>query len=161
MTSCIIPGSFDPLTEGHMNLIRRAAGMFDRVTVTVMVNVSKKGCIPYAEREKIIRKACREIPNVGTERWEGLLADYVRAHPGSFVLRGVRNGAEYEQERTAAAVNRRLYPGTETLLMLSEEGCSEISSSAVREIAAFGGNYEAFVPAEVLEDIRPWLERKE
>ena len=157
MSACIIPGSFDPLTRGHLNLIERASGMFDRVTVTVMVNISKKGCIPYEERVRMIRKACGGFGNVEAELWTGLLADYMREHPGCFVLRGIRNTVDFEQEKAAAAVNRRLCPGMDTLLIPAAEEFGDLSSSTVREIAAFGGDFRAFVPKSIYQDIKKWL----
>ncbi len=157
MSMCVIPGSFDPLTLGHVDLIRRAAGIFDSVTVTVMVNKGKAGCIPYEDRVRLIRKACRGIPNVEVELWTGLLADYMRKYPGGVVVRGVRNSSEYENEQTAAAVNRRLYPGMETLLLPASDGWNEVSSSAVREIASFGGDYRPFVPGCIYRELQKWL----
>ena len=99
MSGCIFPGSFDPITCGHLDLIRRAAAMFDTVTVTVMVNRSKAGSIPYEDRVRLIRKACADLPNVKAELWQGLLAEYVRKHPGYVVIRGVRSTEEFEQEK--------------------------------------------------------------
>ena len=103
----IFPGSFDPPTRGHLDLIRRAASMMDHLTICVMVNISKAGTIPTEERVRMLEKACRDIPNVSVDRWDGLLADYMRRQePGTAVIRGVRSSAEFEQERNAAAVNR-------------------------------------------------------
>ena len=97
---------FDPPTRGHIDLIRRAAAMMDHVTICVMVNISKTGTIPTEERVRMLEKVCRDIPNVSVDRWDGLLADYMRRQePGAAVIRGVRSIAEFEQERTAAAVN--------------------------------------------------------
>ena len=161
MSGCVIPGSFDPVTLGHMDLIRRAAGLFDRVTVTVMVNRGKDGCIPYEDRVRMIRKACAGIPNVEVDLWTGLLADYMRQRPGCVVVRGVRSAGEFEKEQTAAAVNRRLYSGMETLMMPASDGWSEVSSSAVREIASFGGDFRPFVPGCVYRELKKWLKSAE
>ena len=158
MSHCIFPGSFDPPTRGHMDLIRRAARLFDRVTVTVMVNKAKNGVIPWEERVRMLEKACRDIPNVRVELWKGLLADYVRKQESPCaVLRGIRSGAEGEQEITAAGINGLLCPGLETILMPAADGLARVSSSAVREIASFGGNYNFLVPEEILEDIGKYL----
>ena len=158
MKYCVFPGSFDPPTRGHLDLIRRAAGMFDRVTVTVMVNVAKTGVIPWEERVRILKKACADIPNVKVELWKGLLADYMRQQKKpAVVVRGVRNAAEYEHEAEAAAVNRMLCPGLETVLIPASEGMNMVSSSTVREIAAFGGSYDFFIPEEIREDIDRYL----
>lgn len=157
MSACVIPGSFDPITLGHLDLIRRVSGMFEEVTVTVMVNRAKNGCIPYEDRVRLIRKACLGLPNVRTELWTGLLADYMREHPGSVVVRGIRNAAEFEQEQTAAAINRKLNPAMETLFLPASDGWSEVSSSTVREIASFGGDYRPFVPGRIYRELGKWL----
>ena len=153
MRECVFPGSFDPITRGHLNLIERAAKLYDHVTVAVMVNIGKTGAFPYEERVQLIRKACGKIPNVRAELWKGLLADYMREHPGSVVLRSVRNAGEFEQEMKTAAINSRLCPGMETLFMPAAPEWADVSSSAVREIAAFGGDFRGLVPANVYREI--------
>ena len=157
MNACVFPGSFDPITRGHMNLIERAAKMYESVTVAVMVNISKSGAIPYEERVKIIRKACSKLPNVQVVLWKGLLADYIRENAGSVVIRSVRNTGEFEQEIRAAEINRRLCPGLETVLIPADPSLADVSSSAVREIAAFGGEIRGLVPAGVYSDIKKRL----
>lgn len=154
---CVFPGSFDPVTVGHMDLIGRAAGMFDSVTVAVMVNISKNGMIPYEERVRILRKACAKFPNVQVELWKGLLADYLREHPSTVVVRSVRNAGEAELEIRTAAINRRLFPGAETLLIPASADLADISSSAVREIAGFGGDIREFVPKSVYREIMKYI----
>ena len=158
--NCVFPGSFDPPTKGHLDLIRRAAGMFDQVTVTVMVNVAKTGVIPWEERVRMLEKACRDIPNVRVDLWKGLLADYIRQQEEpAVVIRGVRNASEFEHEAEAAAINRTLCPGMETLLIPASEGMNMVSSSTVREIAAFGGNYDFLIPAKIRKDIDRYLKK--
>ena len=160
MRCCVFPGSFDPPTRGHLDLIRRASGMFDRVTVAVMVNISKAGMIPWEERVRMLEKACGDIPNVRVVLWKGLLADFVRSRKKpTVVIRGVRNAAEYEREAEAAAVNRMLCPGMETILIPSSEGMGMVSSSTVREIAAFGGTYDFLIPPEIQQDIDRFLKK--
>ena len=153
MKGCVIPGSFDPITIGHLNLIERCSALYDRVTVAVMVNIHKPGTIPHEDRVEIIRKACGGISNVQVELWKGLLADFMKEHPGKPVIRSVRSCAEFETEITSAEINRRLYPGTETLLMPAAPELADISSSAVREIAAFGGDIRGLVPENVYREI--------
>ncbi|MBR0515166.1 MAG: pantetheine-phosphate adenylyltransferase [Clostridia bacterium] len=161
MKYCVFPGSFDPPTKGHLDLIRRAAGMFDRVTVAVMVNVAKEGLIPWEERVRMLEKACRDIPNVRVVLWKGLLADFVKQQKKpAVVVRGVRNAAEYEHEAEAAAVNRMLCPGMETVLIPASDGMGMVSSSTVREIAAFGGDYDFLIPEEIQQDIGRYLKNK-
>lgn len=160
MSSCVFPGSFDPVTRGHMDLIRRAAALFDRVTVTVMVNVRKTGCFPPEKRLALLRTACADLPNVRVDRWDGLLAEYLREKGERCVLRGVRGLGEYDAEITAAAANQALNPEMETLLMPASPEASWISSSAVREIAAFGGDIRPYLPEEIAEEIAACLSNK-
>ena len=108
MKSCVFPGSFDPVTSGHLDLIRRAASLFGQVTVTVMINVNKKGTLPVGERIRILRKACADIGNVRIDRWDGLLSEYMRSKGERIVLRGVRGFDEFEQEFNSAQINRKL-----------------------------------------------------
>ena len=153
MSGCVIPGSFDPVTRGHMDLIRRAAALFDRVTVVVMVNLRKQGSFTPEERVAMLEKACRNEEKVRVDRWDGLLSEYMRIRKEKTVLRGVRSGGEYDSEMTAAQANRMLNPEMETLLLPAAEGCAWISSSAVKEIAAFGGDIRDFLPPECAEEI--------
>ncbi len=153
MTSCVFPGSFDPVTRGHLDLIERAAAQFDLVTVTVMVNIRKKSALPPEERVRLLQKACERIPNVRIDSWDGLLVEYMRNHQETLILRGVRSVAEFEAEKEAAAANRILAPEVDTWLVFSREAYSCISSSAVREIAAFSGDLSEFVPPGLAEEI--------
>ncbi len=160
MSRCVIPGSFDPVTRGHMDLIRRAAALFDQVTVVVMINVSKRSCFPAADRVRMLEKACRAVKNVRVDHWEGLLSEYMREKGEHAVVRGVRSGAEYDAENTAAQANRMLNPRMETLLLPAGDGLQWVSSSAVREIAAFGGDIRDYVPSECAEEIAAGLSNK-
>ena len=160
MKSCVFPGSFDPFTQGHMDLIRRAAKMFDRVTVTVMINIRKKGALTPAKRVKLLKKACEGMENVRVDRWDGLLADYMREKGETCVIRGVRNAAEYASESAAAAINKLLNPEMETVMIPASDGLAHVSSSAVRELAIFGGDVRAFVPENVAEEIAAALANK-
>ena len=157
MSSCVFPGSFDPFTCGHLDLVERASALFDTVRVTVMLNRSKIGSIPFADRLCLIRKACAALPNVVVDSWQGLLADYIRKYPGSIILRGVRNTAEFENEIRVADINRRLNPSAETLLMPASSQWADVSSSAVREIASFGGEIAGLVPDCIADDVIKWF----
>ena len=159
MSSCVIPGSFDPVTKGHMDLIRRAAGIFDRVTVVVMVNIHKRGTFEPEERVRLLEKACGGIPNVRVDRWKGLLSGYMREKGERTVVRGVRSGTEFDAETASAKANRMLNPEMETMLIPAGDGMDWISSSAVREIAAFGGDPRDFVPEECAEEILEGLKK--
>ena len=153
MSSCVIPGSFDPVTRGHMDLIHRAAALFEKVTVVVMVNIRKTGTFTPEERVRMLQAACRYEKNVQVEMWDGLLSDYMWEKRETTVVRGVRSGTEYDSEMISAQANRMLNPRMETLLMPATEGYTWISSSAVKEIAAFGGDIREFLPRECAEEI--------
>ena len=157
MSSCVFPGSFDPITCGHMDIIHRASVIFDQVTVAVMINREKKGFIPFEERVRILKKACCKLGNVKIDMWDGLLAEYMKIHSESIIVRGVRSAAEFEQEKAAASINKRLYPNIETILLPSCDTAGAISSSVIREIASFGGNYHGMIPECVYDDIEIWL----
>ncbi|MBR0386762.1 MAG: pantetheine-phosphate adenylyltransferase [Clostridia bacterium] len=153
MSSCVIPGSFDPVTRGHIDLIHRAAALFEQVTVVVMVNIRKNGTFTPEERVRMLQTACRDEPHVRVELWNGLLGEYMQEKQETTVIRGVRSGTEYDSEMISAQANRMLNPRMETLLMPATEGYTWISSSAVKEIAAFGGDIREFVPEACAEEI--------
>ena len=160
MVSCVFPGSFDPVTRGHMDLIGRAARVFGHVTVTLMVNIHKKSAIDTETRLALLRKACASYPNVTVDSWKGLLADYMRERNEKILIRGIRGGMELDSEMQSAAASRMLNNGYEVLFLPCAPEYAGISSSAVREIAAFGGDIRAFVPETVTEEIRALLSNK-
>ncbi|MBR1585104.1 MAG: pantetheine-phosphate adenylyltransferase [Clostridia bacterium] len=153
MKTCLYPGSFDPVTQGHMDVIRRAARMFDTVVVGVLHNPDKTGCFPVEKRVEMLKKACRDLPNVEVIAYGGLLAQLTRETGISIVIRGVRNASDLENETAMARINRQLNPELETLLLPASPECQEISASMVRQLAAFGADLKPFVPPEVLPDI--------
>ena len=160
MVSCVFPGSFDPVTRGHLDLITRASAMFDHVTVTVMVNIRKKSAVSLENRISLLRKVCGIFPNVTVDSWDGLLSEYMRLRNEHIVIRGIRNGEELEQELGAASANRMLNEQIETIFIPSDPMLRGVSSSAVREIVAFGGDIRAFVPDAVTEEIRTLLSKQ-
>ncbi len=160
MVSCVFPGSFDPVTKGHLDLISRAAFVFDHVTVALMINISKKGAIPTEKRLELLRTACRPFGNVTVESWQGLLADYMREKKEKIVIRGIRGGNELDLELQSAAAGRLLNDRYEVIFLPSDPAYKGISSSAVREIAAFGGDIRAFVPEQVAEEITVLLSNR-
>ena len=160
MVSCVFPGSFDPVTKGHIDLIARASAIFDHVTVTLMINIRKEGSISPEKRVELLQKACRHLPNVSIDRWDGLLADYMREKNEHIIVRGIRSMTEAENEMIVAAANKMLNDQTETVFIPSDPALSGISSSAVREIVSFGGNISTFVPEEIREEIECLLSKK-
>ena len=149
----VYPGSFDPATVGHEDMIRRAAAMFDRLIVAVLHNPAKRGCFPVDERVRMLEKIVAGLPNVTVACWDGLLVDFVRQEGACAVVRGLRQVSDFETEMTMAQANSRLLPGMETIFLMTrpEQGC--ISSSVVREIATFGGDVSQFVPGCIAQDV--------
>lgn len=151
---CVYAGSFDPVTVGHEDIIRRAARLCDRLLVTVMYNPNKQGAFTVAQRLEMLSRVTKDLPNVEVDAWDGLMVDYVRKMGAGFVVRGIRGVRDLESERDLAEINSRLLPELETVFLMAkpEHGC--VSSSAVREAALFGADYSSFVPACVLADIQ-------
>ncbi len=153
MNACIYPGSFDPVTVGHADIIRRAARMYDRVIVGVLHNPDKQGAFPVEKRVEMLEKVCRAFPNVQVTSYAGLLADLARETGITTVIRGVRGAADLENEMTMARINRRLNPALETVLLPADAAYQDISASMVRQLASFGADLTPFVPPETLPDI--------
>lgn len=144
---CIYPGSFDPLTLGHEDLIRRSCRLFDRVIVAVLHNPAKQGCFTVPQRLEMIRKACADLPQVEVRAFDGMLVDAVEATGAAAVIRGLRTMADYEAEKAMAQFNAELRPGTETVFLLTKPEHGHVSSSTVRELASYGAALERYVPA--------------
>ena len=157
MTSCVFPGTFDPVTKGHISLIARASEMFDHVTVTIMVNIHKNTVFTLEQRLSMLQKACRSYSNVSVDSWDGLLTDYLYQKNQRIILRGIRSAAEFEQEMFASRANRILQNQIETLFLPSEPELTGVSSSAVREIASFGGDLSGFLPEDIADEINAVL----
>ena len=151
---CLFPGSFDPVTNGHMDVIRRAAKIFDRVIVGVLHNPDKQGLFSVEQRVTMLKKACADIPQAEVIAYGGLLADLTREKNIRVVIRGVRGTGDLESETAMARINGQLDPGLETLLLPASPGCGEISASMVRQLAQFGADLKPYVPRAVLRDIR-------
>lgn len=151
---CVYAGSFDPVTIGHEDIIRRAAKLCDKLYVTVMYNPAKTGCFTVAQRLEMLSRVCRDIPHVEVDAWSGLMVDYVRKMDANFVVRGVRGAADLEAESSLAQINSRLMPGLETVLLMAKPELGCISSSAVREAALFDADFSSFVPTCVYPDIK-------
>ncbi len=152
-TLCVYPGSFDPITLGHVDIIRRAALIFPRVVVAVLRNPNKLGCFTVEKRMEMIEKACIDIPGVAVDCFEGLLVDYMKEKHGTVVIRGLRAVSDFDTEFQMAQVNHQISPELETLFMMTGPQHGYISSSVVKEIAAFGGDISSLVPASILQDI--------
>lgn len=152
--NCLYPGSFDPVTVGHMDVIRRASLLFDRVYVAILHNSSKAGCFTVAEREKMLTACCAQYPNVTVTSYAGLTVELAQKLQVRVLIRGVRNTADMEGEGVLARLNRRLWPEAETLLLPASPQVRDVSASAAREVAAFHGDLAGFVPPEAQMQVR-------
>jgi len=154
MRTAIYPGSFDPLTNGHLSLIQRGLKMFDRLIVAIAVNPKKTPLFTVAERKALILDAVANDPRVEVDDFQGLLVDYAKRRKAHVVLRGLRAVSDFEFEFQLANMNRRLSNELETVFMMTGEDYFYISSNLVREVASFGGNVEGIVPPNVLTALR-------
>ncbi|MHA3775465.1 pantetheine-phosphate adenylyltransferase [Verrucomicrobiota bacterium sgz303538] len=154
MRSAIYPGSFDPVTNGHLDVIQRAAKLFDEIIVAVAHNEQKSGLFSMDERVDLLSEVIAELPNVRVTRFSGLLVNYAREQGASAVIRGLRAISDFEFEFQMALMNRKLEPAIETIFLMPREEYTAISSRIVKEIAKLGGNVEAFVPPLVARALR-------
>lgn len=151
MRTAIYPGSFDPIHNGHLDVIARAARLCERVVVAVAVNRAKTGLFPMDERVALVREASAHIPGVEVRSFEGLLVDFVRAEGGDAVIRGLRAVSDFEYEFQMALMNRRLDENFETIFLMPSQEHIYLSSRIVKEVAALGGEIAGFVPPSVRE----------
>jgi len=152
--TAIYPGSFDPVTNGHLDLIERGAKIFDRLIVAVLRNLEKEPLFAVPERIEMLREVTRQWPNVEVDVFGGLLVDYARQRGASVILRGIRAISDYEYELQMALMNRKLEPKIETVFMMPAEAYSYLSSRLVREIAGLGGPIQGLVPPVVEQRLR-------
>lgn len=153
MKLCVYPGSFDPITIGHLDIIERAAALFDEVVVAVLHNHAKSGLFTVEKRLELLKKACAHLPNVSFDHFEGLLVDYMRARNAKVVLRGLRGTRDFESECQMAQLNHQMAPEVETLFLTTAPAHAHISSSAVREIGMFGGDVTPYVPKSIAREV--------
>ena len=153
----IYPGSFDPLTNGHLDLISRGSKLFDRLIVAILGNSTKTPLFSIAERAAMLREVTAEFSNVEIDSFEGLLVDYAARRNANLILRGIRAISDYEYELQMALMNRRLQPQLETVFLLAGEQYSFISSRLVKEVIGLGGNIAGLVPASVEKRLRERL----
>ena len=151
----VVPGSFDPVTNGHLDIIARAAGMFDRVNVAVACNSSKNPLFSDEERVEMLREACAEYANVTVSAFRGLLVEYAVKHKARIIVRGLRAVSDFEYELQMANTNRHLSQSVETLFVMTSTDFSFLSSSIVKEIARLGGSVEGLVPDCVKRRLAP------
>jgi pantetheine-phosphate adenylyltransferase len=150
----IYPGSFDPITNGHLDLIHRGARLFDRLIVSILRNETKAPLFSVEERMEMLREVLHVYPNVEVDSFGGLLVEHAAARGATALLRGIRAISDYEYEWQMALMNRRLQPGLETIFMMASEAHSFISSRLVKEVFSLGGNVAGLVPPSVEARLR-------
>lgn len=146
----VYPGSFDPVTNGHLDLVRRATGIFQKVVVAVLRNIQKDCLFTVEERVELLRESVSGLPSVEVDAFDGLLVDYVRRKKARHILRGIRAVSDFEYEFQMALMNRRLAPDLETVFLMPREEYTYLSSRLVREVARLGGPVEGLVPPPVI-----------
>ena len=161
MQTAIVPGSFDPITLGHLDIINRAARLFDRVVVCVVANANKKTMFTLEERQEHIRKVTAHLPNVEVDTWYGLLVDYADKYERPVVVRGLRAVSDFEYEFMMALTNKKLNQRVETVFLASDESYTYLSSSGVKEIAHFGGDVKQFLPEVIYDELMKKIGGKE
>lgn len=160
MIKAVYPGSFDPVTNGHINIIKRAASVVDILLVAVLINPAKKTLFSLEERKSMLNEALKHANNVEIISFEGLLSDLVKEQNISFIVKGIRSVQDFESEYSQAQINRLLTNGTETLFLPSSPEYSAVSSSIVKEIASFNGNVEKLVPEHVVRALKNKIDSK-
>jgi pantetheine-phosphate adenylyltransferase len=154
VSKAVYPGSFDPFTNGHLDITQRGAMIFDELIVAVLVNASKNAMFSVEERQMMAREAVVHIPNVRVASFDGLLADFMRKERSRVILRGLRALTDFEYEFQLAQMNKQLAPETETFFMVTDAKYSYLSSRGVKEVFQFGGSIHEFVPPGVFRRMR-------
>lgn len=153
MNVAVYPGSFDPITNGHLDIITRGAKIYDKLIVAVLVNMDKKCLFNIEERVDLIKKVTKDLKNVEVLSFDGLLVDFARMHNSKVILKGLRTVADFEYEFQMALMNSKLDPDIETVFMMTSSAYSYVSSSSVKQVAKFGGNIRGLVPEELITEI--------
>lgn len=154
MSLAICPGSFDPITLGHLNIIRRSAKIFDKVIVCVMYNAAKTNpMFTVAERVEMVKKVVERFPNVEVDTYSGLLAEYAKQFENPVIVKGMRATSDFEYEFQMNLINKKINPELETMFLTANEKYTYLSSSVVREMASYGVDLSSFVPCEIVAKI--------
>jgi pantetheine-phosphate adenylyltransferase len=162
MRTAICPGSFDPVTKGHLSVIKRAAKLFDKVIVVVMINHKKPvGCFTPEKRVELIERCVCDLPNVEVEFYDGLLADFAKKKNADAIVKGLRAVSDFEDEFQQALTNKQLNPDVETVFVTAGADYMYLSSSLVKQVCELGGDVSDFVPKQILDDIVNGIRRKE
>lgn len=154
MKIAIYPGSFDPVTSGHLNIIQRAAKIFDKLIVCVMVNAGKRPMFSQEERVEMIRRVTADIPNVEVDFSGDLLADYAKRKGSCVIVKGLRAGSDFENEFQMALINHKINPDLDTMFLTAESQYMYLSSSTVKELGSYGVDLSDFLPCEIIPDFQ-------
>ena len=154
MRVAIYPGSFDPITNGHLDIIQRGCNIFDKVIVAVLINIDKKGLFTIGERVELIKKATTHLENVEVVSFNGLLVDLAKEYNARVILKGLRAVSDFEYELQMALMNSKLDPDIETLFMMTSIEYSYRSSSSVMQVGKFGGDISGLVPKEIIDMVK-------
>lgn len=154
MKIAIYPGSFDPITSGHLNIIRRAANIFDKLIVCVMVNAGKNPMFTQQERVDMIRRVVSDLPNVEVDSSEELLAEYARRKGSCVIVKGLRAGSDFENEFQMALINHKINPALDTMFLTAEHQYMYLSSSTVKELGKYDVDLSDFLPEEIIPDFK-------
>ena len=154
MKIAIYPGSFDPITSGHLSIIKRAAQIFDHLIVCVLVNPSKSPMFSQDERVDMIRRVVSDLPNVEVDASEALLAEYARQKGSCVIIKGLRAGSDFENEFQMALINHKINPGLDTMFLTSEHQYMYLSSSTVKELAAYNVDLSDFLPEQIIPEFK-------
>ncbi|MCH2198813.1 MAG: pantetheine-phosphate adenylyltransferase [Flavobacteriales bacterium] len=149
MKRAVFPGSFDPITRGHENIVRRAASIFDEIIVAIGSNSSKKSMFSLEQRKQWLEEVFGDIDNIKVDAYEGMTMDYCKKVDAGFMLRGVRNGSDFEYERTIAQMTKFMVPHLETVILFTDPELSAINSTVVREILRNNGDVTQFIPSSI------------
>ncbi len=160
MKIAIYPGSFDPVTSGHLNIIRRAANIFDKLIVCVMVNAGKNPMFSLEERVSLIRRVTADIPNVEVDCSSELLADYAQRRGSCVIVKGLRAGSDFENEFQMALINHKINPNLDTMFLTAESQYMYLSSSTVKELGNYNVDLSEFLPAEIIPDFQNRINEK-
>ncbi len=161
MRIAVYPGSFDPITNGHLNIIERASKLFDRLIVCVMINHEKHPLFTLQEREEQIRRVTTHLHNVTVDSHHGLLAEYAKEHGCCTIIKGLRAGSDFEKEFQMAMINRKLNPELDSMFLTAEHQFMYLSSSAVKEMAYYGADLWDFLPSEIMDEFINRIRNKE